>query len=500
MTMGLICNVDYPLLLNAKKILKNLMKSLKLPLILIAMLVAGISFQGCKNEGCTDINAVNYDPDAKDDDGSCIYDSTETITDNGNGTGTTTWTKDKTYLLEGFVFVNSGQTLTIEAGTVIKGKPGSGVNASALIVARGGRIIAEGTSTEPIIFTAEQDDVDDANDIPHGTKGLWGGLIILGKATLNTIPNEQAIEGVPTTELRGIYGGTDDQDDSGILKYISVRYGGSDIGAGNEINGVTFGGVGTGTVVEHIEVFSNADDGFEWFGGTVNTKWLTAAFCGDDAFDYDQGFRGQGQYWFAVNDAADGDRGGEHDGGTDPENGTPYAKPVISNATYIGRGNSEGTRTITLRDNAGGEYHNSIFVNFQRGVDIEILSGTDHSYKQYQDGNIKFRGNHFYNVADQTVSGVFKVSTPDTTVAQTTIDAAEAVIQADFGTTNTVDVDPGVSINYSTNVIDVLPSAAASAGAQQPSAIWFDQVSYKGAFGTSNWLNGWSALSTGGYF
>lgn len=476
------------------------MKSLKLPILLIALLAGSLAFQGCKQEGCTDARAVNYDADARNDDGSCIYDSTETITDDGNGTGTTTWTKDKTYVLEGFVFVNSGQTLTIEPGTVIKGKPGTGANASALIVARGGRIMAEGTSAEPIIFTAEQDDVNDPGDIPHGTRGLWGGLMILGNASLNTVPAEQAIEGIPTSEVRGLYGGSDDADDSGVLKYISVRYGGSDIGAGNEINGVTFGGVGTGTTVEHIEVFHNADDGFEWFGGTVNTKWLTAAFCGDDSYDYDQGFRGNGQYWFAVSDASDGDRGGEHDGGTDPENGSPYAKPIISNATYIGRGGTEGKRTLTFRDNAGGEYHNSIFVNYEKGVDIEILAGADHSYAQYLAGNIKLKGNHFYNVADQTVSSVFKISTPDTTITQSVIDAAALVIQGDFGTSNTVDVDPGISINYSTNVIDVLPSAAASLGATQPSATWFDQVSYKGAFGTSNWLNGWSALSAGGYF
>ena len=473
------------------------MKSFKLPILLIAILAGSIAFTGCKKEGCTDATALNYDADANDDDGSCIYDQTETITDN---TGTTTWTKDKTYLLEGFVFVESGQTLTIEAGTVIKGKGGTGVNASALIVARGGRIIAEGTQTEPIIFTAEQDDVNNPNDIPHGTRGLWGGLMILGEASLNTVPSEQSIEGLPTTESRGTYGGTDDEDDSGILRYISVRYGGSDIGAGNEINGVTFGGVGRGTVVEHIEVFHNADDGFEWFGGTVNTKWLSAAFCGDDSYDYDQGFRGNGQYWFAVNDATDGDRGGEHDGGTDPENGSPYAKPIISNATYIGRGTDAGKRTLTFRDNAGGEYHNSIFVNYAMGIDIEILSGADHSYRQYLDGNIKLRGNHFYNVADQTVTGVFKVSTSDTTVAQSTIDAAELVIQGDFGTNNTVDVDPGVSIDYNSNMIDVLPGAAALSGAMQPSPVWFDQVSYKGAFGTSNWLQDWSALSAGGYF
>ncbi|MEZ4799223.1 MAG: hypothetical protein R2809_05460 [Flavobacteriales bacterium] len=148
----------------------------------------------------------------------------------------------------------------------------------------------------------------------------------MGSATLNSTPGETQIEGIPETEPRGIYGGSNDTDDSGILRYVSIRHGGTDIGAGNEINGLTLGGVGSGTVIEHIEVFANADDGMEFFGGTARVKWATVAFCGDDSFDYDEGWRGYGQFWFTVQDPADlsgGDRGGEHDGGTDPEDGMP---------------------------------------------------------------------------------------------------------------------------------------------------------------------------------
>ena len=477
------------------------MRSTKL-LLLVAAIFSGIVISGCKKEGCTDINAINYDEDAKDNDGSCIYDSTETITDDGSGVGTTTWTKDKVYILDGFVFVNSGQTLTIEAGTVIKGNPGTGTNASALIVARGGTLIAEGTASEPIIFTALDDDPSDPNDIPFGTNGLWGGLIVLGNASTNTVPAEQAIEGLPTSEPRGIYGGgTGNTESSGIIKYVSIRYGGSDIGAGNEINGLTLGGVGSGTEIDYVEVYSNADDGVEWFGGTVDCKHLAVAFCGDDSYDYDQGWRGRVQYGFTVNGTTTGDRGGEHDGGTDPENGTPYATPVFSNCTYIGQGAAAGKRAITFRDNAGGEYHNSIFINYDKGIDIEILSGTDHSYAQFQNGNLNLANNHFYGVADQTVAGVFLANTGDTTVAQVDIDNASADIQNAFMDDNTVDVDPGVSMDYNSNVVSPQPAAAALSGAVQPSVIWFDQVSYKGAFdGTTNWLDGWSALSTNGHF
>ncbi len=221
-----------------------------------------------------------------------VVDSVESIRDNGAGTGTTTWRKDRDYLLEGLVFVNDGQTLTIEPGTVIRAKTGQGSAASALIVARGGIIIADATATEPIIFTSENDDLK--GSVQAEAKGLWGGVIILGAARLNNLYGENHIEGIPLSEPRATYGGISDDDYSGIFRYVSIRHAGTNIGEGNEINGLTLGGVGNNTIIDHIEVISNADDGFEFFGGTVNTKYLISSFCGDDAFDYDEGFRGKG--------------------------------------------------------------------------------------------------------------------------------------------------------------------------------------------------------------
>ena len=151
-----------------------------------------------------------------------VNDNTVTIIDHGEGTGTKTLTADKTWILSKFVFVNKGQILTIEAGTIIKGKPGQGENASALIIARGAKIIAEGTASKPIIFTAEADDLN--GSIAKTDKGLWGGIIILGAAKINTTPNKMNIEGIPTTEPRGEYGGNNDDDNSGIMKYISIRH------------------------------------------------------------------------------------------------------------------------------------------------------------------------------------------------------------------------------------------------------------------------------------
>lgn len=205
------------------------------------------------------------------------------------------------WILKDGVFVDSGAVLNIEPGTIIKGEGGTGEDSKYLCVARGGQIFANGTEDKPIIFTGSTDNVDDPYDIAYGTNGLWGGVIILGRSFCNTPTGVEQIEGIPTTEPRGEYGGglaPDSLDNSGVFRYVSIRHGGTEIGAANEINGLTMGAVGAGTVIEYIEVYNNYDDGFEWFGGTVNTKYLVSAFNGDDAFDYDEGFRGYHQFWF----------------------------------------------------------------------------------------------------------------------------------------------------------------------------------------------------------
>jgi hypothetical protein len=405
-----------------------------------------------------------------------------TIVDDGNGTGTTTWLSGKTYLLEGFVFVNDGQVLTIAPGCVVKGKPGQGENASALIVARGGKIVAEGTADNPIIFTAEADDLNGSVAITD--RGLWGGLIVLGKASLNSTPGESQIEGIPTNEPRGAYGGSDDADNSGIIKYVSIRHGGTDIGDGNEINGLTLGGVGSETTIEYVEVIANKDDGVEFFGGKPRLKHILVAYCGDDSFDYDEGYRGYGQFWCAIQDPNEGDRIGEHDGGTDPETAEPYAIPTIYNVTYIGRGEEAGKRVITFRDNAGGHYLNSLFVNQAKGMDIENLEEDQDSYKQFIDGNLTLQNNVFWNVADGTAAGIFKISGPGANEADSL--AAIAAFTAHFDDAGNVVADPGI------NKDNVIPSNPQTDNLAEYSNAWFDQVGYKGAFGNDNWATGWT--------
>ena len=324
------------------------------------------------------------------------------LKDDGNGVGNLTLDANNIYLLEGFVFVNAGQTLTIPAGTIIKGQAGQGSGASALVVARGGRIEAKGTEKSPVIFTSVIDQIQPGETVSRGlppsSRGLWGGVMILGKAGLNTQPETQAIEGIPTSETRGLYGGTTDDDNSGTFEYVSIRFGGTDIGAGNEINGLTLAGVGNKTTVRYVEVFGNNDDGVELFGGTVSLYNVVAANCKDDAFDYDQGWRGVGQNWLVYQSKV-GDRGGEHDGGTEPETGTPYATPIITNVTFMGQGSDAGKRAITFRDNAGGKYYNSIFVEYAKGIDVEDLDSGEDSFARLEASDLTLQNNIFWNVA-----------------------------------------------------------------------------------------------------
>ena len=445
------------------------MKTKNLLLVTVITIGLGSLLTSCsKKEGCTDITADNYSADAEKDDGSCEYavepvtprsSNIVTVTDN---TGTVTWTNDKVYLLDGFVFVNSGQTLTIEPGTVVKGKPGTGANASALIVAKGGMINACGTPAQPIIFTFEADPLD--GSVPSTTTGQWGGLMLLGDAILNTTPSSQNIEGIPTSETRGSYGGTNDADNSGSLCYVSIRHGGTDIGAGNEINGLTLGGVGSGTTIHHIEIAANADDGVEFFGGTPNLKHILVANVLDDSFDYDQGYRGKGQFWVAIGNS-NSDRGGEHDGGTSPEDGTPYATPVIYNATYIGNGVS---RALTFRDNAGGEYHNSVFHNFGKGIDIEDLTSGEDSKSRLDAGQLKFAG-----------------------IVLSSIGTAKIVDNIGTDLSGHVSITNISTATASISASNPVPDSSLGTGIASAD-VWYDNVTYAGAFDGTNWAQGWT--------
>ena len=403
------------------------------------------------------------------------------ISDYGAGTGTVTWTKDKEYILEGFVFVNDGQTLTIEPGTVVRFKPGKGENASALVVARGGKIIAEGTPDEPIIFTAEADDL--INSVAKEERGLWGGLIILGNAPVNLQEGEASIDGIPYAEPRGIYGGVDENDNSGILKYVSIRHGGTDIGDGNEINGLTLGGIGNQTEIDYVEIISNEDDGVEIFGGTVNLKHMVVSGCGDDAFDYDLGWSGNGQFWLGVQPDNLGDNLIEAGGGVSPVNGLPYSLPDIFNVTLVGSGNTGEGACINFRNFAGGTVANSVLVNNNHGALLEVTDSNHDCYNQWQQGNLDIRNNIFYEVASSTPATIFDLSGVYS-------EAQRNQWQNYFSVAKNEIADPKIdwrSGNY-------LPETKIQGELSDYPDSWFQIVDFKGAFGESNWIEGWTLL------
>lgn len=434
--------------------------------------------------------------------------NTVTITDAGLN-GDATWTAGNTYLLDGFVYLESG-TLTIEPGTVIKGKatPTTGDNASALIITRDAKIMARGTSELPVIFTAEDDDVVLTDDLTHEDRGLWGGVVLLGYGVLGDETTEASIEGIPAGETRAVYGGTDDEHNAGILQYVSIRHGGAELAPGDEINGLSVAGVGSGTLLENIEVFANSDDGFEFWGGTVNARYLVAAFCGDDAFDWDDGWRGNGQFWFAIQGDDEAGSAGEHDGAS-PDDNERYARPNIFNATFIGPGVDAANDDVALmmRDGTGGMYANSIFTEFP-GAAIEVEDraaavGAD-SRRHMENGDLVFLNNIWYGfgAGNELAAGQMIQVTGDAEDA-----TAAFLISHLTGNSNTIE-DPVIS------GISREPNGGLDPRPQPQSPAWhnvagiqdafnvngLEQTGYRGAFGSENWAKSWTALDVLGYF
>jgi len=223
----------------------------------------------------------------------------------GNITSNATWETGKVYVLQSRIAVVAGVTLTIQPGVIIKGQAGTGANATALLIARGGKLMAEGTADAPIIFTSVADEIMPGEiaspNLDPNLNGLWGGLLILGYAPISADVSPAQIEGIPPSDQNGLYGGTVSDDNSGSIKFVSIRHGGTNIGEGNEINGLTLGGVGSGTVIENVEIVANQDDGIEWFGGTVVVRNAIIWNTGDDAVDTDQSWGGTLDNFVVIN-------------------------------------------------------------------------------------------------------------------------------------------------------------------------------------------------------
>ena len=279
-------------------------------------------------------------------------------------TGVTSWTKDKTYIIGGKIVVLDGATLSIEAGTLIKALPGTGNDATAIVVARGGTINAVGTASAPIIMTDSNDQIT-AKQIASGNfvspnrtaldRSKWGGLVLLGKASISDSKSEEAIEGIVAigSDTWNMYGGTDDADSSGEIAYISIRHTGTQVAPDSELQGLTLGGVGSGTSVSHIESYASGDDGLEIFGGSVNLSNMIIYSHQDDGLDTDYGWNGTIDN-VVIELAHDSDTAFEYDGPRNPADDTGNQN-TTKNITIYGR----YTQAATDSDKGGQFKENS---------------------------------------------------------------------------------------------------------------------------------------------
>lgn len=437
----------------------------------------------------------------------------------------TTLTCDKVYTLSSKMYVNAGQDLYIEPGTVIKVVDNSGVNSNAVIVCREGQIWANGSESCPIIFTSVSDALDGSYAVTN--RGKWGGLIVLGRAFNNVRSTDLKdggpaastsitgtdgvglIEGLSAGDTRHYYGmavGSEiPTDNSGILRYVSLRHGGELLGTANEINGLTLGSVGSGTQIDHIEVTSNLDDGFEFFGGTVSAHHLVAMHCDDDYIDYDQGYTGRIQFFYGLQGPDNsggalnqGDNGMECDGDDGPGNSAAKSNPVIYNATIIGRGPS-GDESIESRREALGSIYNSIFANFRSG-----LSLSDVAYTNWNGGTFQVKNCTFQYRADQTTTGdpvadTFKrvrVNGGNASAADYTKFTSDGNLTTAQGTL--IDASFAISplsSNTVTDRVNPVPAAGtASSTLAPPVDGFFTGAKYRGAFepGQAPWTQGWT--------
>ena len=291
----------------------------------------------------------------------------------GSITKDTHWTADVTYRIRGYVYVDNNVTLTIDPGTkIVSNKDSAGV----LIIYKGSKINAAGTAAKPIVFTSAE-----ASPKP----GDFGGVVVVGKATGNG--NHAVLEG-GVDVAHQLFGGTDDADNSGVLQYVRIEYAGKAVNPGDEVNGLSMYTVGSGTVVDHIEVVRGLDDAFEFFGGTFNAKYLIAYNCADDDFDLDDGYRGKIQFGISIKDPAFTDNKGtsgdisnnfEVDNTTDAKGYllTPVTSPVLSNFTAIGPNNATGVSAdygYNMRWRRGAKFTlaNSIVLGGQKaGLNID---------------------------------------------------------------------------------------------------------------------------------
>ncbi|MEO8180056.1 MAG: hypothetical protein ABI895_14575 [Deltaproteobacteria bacterium] len=405
----------------------------------------------------------------------------------------TTWTADKTYLLQGTspVFVVGNHTLTIEPGTLVKG---AGVG-TALVVTRGSRLVANGTKEEPIVFTS---------GVSAGLRnaGDWGGVVLLGSARLNEPAG--AIEGIASTDSRGAYGGPaanegDDTSDCGSLKYVRIEFAGYQYSVDNELNGLTLGGCGSRTVIDYVQIHRGFDDGIELFGGTVDIKHALITNQTDDGLDWDRGWTGRGQFIIVRTDPGVSDAAIEADN-RDKNNGAiPRSNPTLFNLTLVGDKGTSASPGLVLRRGTFGAIHNAIVMGFPvAAIDIRDAESVDGAT-----GDLLSVTNSifFSNGAEGTAHADTK--SDGTTAATATTPATPLADALDEGPwllerQNQLSVDPLLADAYVQDGPKFLPPAnspAAAGGLAPPANDFFEATTYIGALppGGADWTEGWTA-------
>ncbi|QQS30899.1 MAG: T9SS type A sorting domain-containing protein [Sphingobacteriales bacterium] len=406
----------------------------------------------------------------------------------GNITTNTTWTNSNVYLLQGFVYVKNGATLTIQPGTIIKGEKSS---KGSLIVTRGAKIIADGTAQMPIVFTSNE-------PIGDRTYGDWGGLILLGRAPVNKPGNEAEIEGgVNNAEGDGLYGGTDPNDNSGVLRYVRIEFAGIAFTDNNEINGLTMGAVGSGTTIEYIQVSYCGDDSFEWFGGTVNAKYLISHRAWDDDLDTDFGYSGNIQYAVVLRDPEIADQSSsnsfESDNDASGTTNTPLTAPTFSNITVVGPVLDGGNeinplyrRAAHIRRNSRCSIYNSALMGFPTGL---LLDGSA-SQGAATAGDLQIRNT---TIVATNPANLLTVE------SGSTFDVAGWFNTQSFGNqTETTIASQQLTNPQDLTNPDFRPMSGSpllsGANFDNPRLIagFFTPTTFRGAFGTTDWTASWA--------
>ena len=421
--------------------------------------------------------------------------------------------KKGVYTLKGWVYIADGSELTIEPGTIIKGDKAT---KAALIVERGGKLFAQGAADAPIVFTSAQ---------PAGQRrpGDWGGVIICGKAHNNQ--TSMQIEGGPRTK----HGGDDDADNSGVLSYVRIEFAGFPFKADQEINGLTLGSVGSGTKIDHVQVSYSNDDSFEWFGGTVNCKYLVAYKGWDDDFDTDNGFSGKVQFGLSVRDPRIADQsqsnGFESDNCADGAQVSPYTTATFSNITFVGpktaadfqNSNSYITAGSYFPNNGSGlgkfqaamqirrssrlNCVNSVVTDWPIGLIIDGEKGDTPA--QAKAGTLRLQNIFIANadILGSDANKCYEDKEYDYKAKAVKADSKQSYSHTFFETAannNRYFADKSALMLTDGKGVGVafMPQTGSNLfGAQNFSGLdsWFDQVTYIGAFNANdNWLDGWT--------